>query len=167
MAGQYRVGGVYKELLQGFVNVGGVWKGITKGYVNVGGVWKQIHASVREDYVGDLTFGNAGVNTGYVDSPAATNIGSLNPAEGLFEQIICFDNSIFGDDVIVALNDDEWPDAQPLSIDITFTGQPTLNLPYDRTNSIGWIFSVEDVSLSTWMRGQVGNTHEVTIVVNQ
>lgn len=167
MAGHYRTGGVYKELLEGFVRVGGVWKEITEGYVKVSGVWKQIHAStVAAFYEGDMTVGNAGTSTGYVDTPAATNIGSLNPTESLITQIICFDNSIFGDEVTVSLDDGNWVGGQPASVDITLNGQ-TLNLPFLSTGSVGWRFEAEDVTMSTWLRGQNGNTIAVTIVVNQ
>jgi len=166
MAGSYKVSGVWKDLTQGFVKVSGVWKEITEGYVRVGGVWKQIHASATPAFFdGTMTLGNAGINTGYIDHPAAANIGSIDPSSNVLVEITARDNAVFGDEVDVYIDDGTAPFSQPSSLDITINGQ-TLNLPFSNTGSAGWLFTADDVTMSTYIRNQNGNTIDVLIVVN-
>ena len=166
MAGSVKVSGVWKDLTEGHVKVSGVWKEITEGYVRVSGVWKQIHASSTPAFFdGTMTVGNQGINQGYIDHAAATNIGSISPSSIVLIEITARDNPVFGDEIDVRIDDDEAPFSQPASLDITIDGN-TVNLPYVSTGSVGWYFSADDETMSDYLRTQNGNTIDVVITVN-
>lgn len=48
--GNINIGGVSKEIVNGYCNIGGIWKTIAKSYTNINGVWKPTHG------IGDVVF---------------------------------------------------------------------------------------------------------------